>query len=633
MYIDMPPDADIESIVAEADLRVLLLCLFQLTGDDRWLEPPFQPVRDVRLIADEAAGFGSGVQSEIRRAAVALFRDGIPEPVIAAPDDATLLHMMRVCLAEKVDEAYVPMMREQLGFTSAEVEWSAPAKQDIDARHVVVVGAGISGIAIGAQLGRLGFPYTVIEKSAGVGGTWFENRYPGCRVDTPNHAYSFSFGKPHPWSHYFSPQPEIRAYLDRCADDFGVRPNIRFESIVTGATWSESERLWQVDVRQRTGRVERIAAHALVSAIGQLNRPAIPALDGIESFGGPAFHSASWPGAVDLRGKRVAVIGTGASAMQLVPSIASEVERLTVYQRSPQWVRPIGHYHRKVSRGTQWLLDHVPFYAAWFRFTLLWRYGDGLLPFLRVDPSWPHPERSLNRGNDRHRQELVDHIEKSLQSRPELIAKCTPTYPPYGKRMLIDNGWYETLLRDDVELVCEPIQRVELGAIVDGAGTRRPTDVIIYATGFVVTDLTARLGVRGSGGRDLADVWADDNPSAYLGIAVPAFPNLFCMYGPNTNLGHGGSIIFHAECQARYISDALVKMAEAGIAALECRPEAHDRWVREVDEAHSQMIWTHPGMETWYRNRHGRVVSTSPFRLVDYWSKTHDVDLADYDCV
>lgn len=621
--------AAIRSAVADADLRVLLLCLFQITGDERWLEPPHRPRRDVRLVADEHAGLPPAVQDGIRAAAAELLGVGTPNVALPVPDDATLLRMMCVCLGEQVEEAYVPMMRDQLGFEPAQVEWSNPASSSTG-KHVVVVGAGVSGIALGVQLVRLGIPFAILEKNARVGGVWFENRYPGCGVDTPNHAYSFSFGTPEPWSRYFSPQPEIRGYLDRIAAEEGVLPHVRFDTEMTGARWDEASCTWQIDLETKAGP-ERIDAAIVVSAIGQMNLPSIPEIPGAATFDGLAFHSARWPNDLDLAGRNVAVIGTGATAMQLVPTIAAHVGHLQVFQRSAQWARPIAEYHREVSAGTQWLLDHVPFYAAWFRFTLLWRYGDGLLPFLVKDPEWPHPERSLNRGNDRHREELTEHVRTSLAGHPDLVDACLPTYPPYGKRMLIDNGWFDTITRPDVDLVTSPIERITPEGIETADGLRHAADVIVYATGFRVTDLTARLGVVGRGGRRLDEAWADDNPTAYLGITVPGFPNLFCMYGPNTNLGHGGSIMFQAECQARYITDAIVQMVERGIDAIECRPEPHDRWVADVDAAHEQMIWTHPGMHTWYRNRHGRVVSVSPFRLVDYWSMTRHADLGDYD--
>ena len=626
-----PDAAALRAAIGDADLRVLVMCLVHLTGELRWLEAPYRPMRDVRLVADPQAGFAPETQAEIRAAVIALLERGVPAPVIGDPGDARLLRMMSVCLGEQVPPEYLPMMREDMGFVCGDPTWcEAPDASRLAKAQVLVVGAGLSGLALGYKLGKLGVPYTIVERNPEVGGTWYENRYPGCGVDTPNHFYSYSFAPHHAWKYYFSPRDELQAYVERFATESGVRPNIRFGCEVISAAWSESDKRWTATLRTAQG-TSQIRAKVLVAATGHFERPSLARIKGAEKFAGPFFHSARWPDGLDLEGKRVAVIGTGASAMQLVPTIADRVAGIAIYQRSPQWVRPVPEYSLPVKPGTQWLLEHVPFYATWNRFTLFWRYGDGLLRFLRKDPDWPHVARSLNKVNDRHRQEMTDYIESELSARPDLVAACMPGYPPYGKRILIDKGWFKALCMPGVELVTTPIAYFDAGGVVTTDGARREADVVVLATGFVVTDLAARLGITGRGGRTLAAEWADENPSAHLGISVPGFPNFFCMYGPNTNMGHGGSVIFLAECQSRYIAGCLVEMVERGIDAMEPRPEARDAWVRRVDEAHRELVWTHPGMSTYYRNRHGRVVSPSPFRLVDTWAMTHRPDLGDFE--
>ncbi|WP_225712262.1 flavin-containing monooxygenase [Bradyrhizobium semiaridum] len=368
----------------------------------------------------------------------------------------------------------------------------------------------------------------------------------------------------------------------------------------------------------------------MVSAIGQLNDPSPARFAGDEDFKGLKVHSALWSDDIKLDGKHVAVIGTGATAMQLVPSIAGRVASVTVYQRTAQWARPVKGYSDPITEGAQWLLAHVPFYVQWYRFNMFWRYGDGLLPFLRKDPAWPHPERAVNKGNDRHRQELTDFILSELKDRPDLIAKCVPTYPPYGKRILLDNNWFKTLTRPNVELVTDRIDHFAPDGIVAADGKLRQHDVIVISTGFKVTEMAARLNITGRDGRNLKEVWRDDNPTAYLGLTVPDFPNLFVMLGPNSGPAHGGSVIFQSECQSRYISACLVEMIENGIAAIDVHPAAHDRYINQVDAEHEQLIWTHPGMTTYYRNKRGRVFSAMPWRFVDYWRMTHDPDLSHY---
>ena len=621
----------------DADLRVLLMAMFHASGDRKWISEPYLPRRDVRLIADESAGFDPALAQQIRDAAFEMLRGGARRAVVDSLDEALVREMMSVCLGESVDPEYAPLMLEDMGFTDGDARWRAAAAPGTLAEsNVLIVGAGLSGLGLGMKLKRLGIPFTIVERHPEAGGTWFENRYPGAGVDTPNLFYSWSAHQNPNWSRYFSQRDEILAYMQDAVDRFGLRAHIRFRTELTGAAWDGERNRWRVSLTATdesgatAARASVMEARFLVSAIGHISEPNDTRIDAMDAFRGPMFHSARWPDALDLTGKRVAIVGTGATSMQLAPAIVDQVAQLTVYQRTAQWARPTPEYHRSVSEGARWLFEHVPYYARWYRFTLFWRYGDGLLRFLKKDPGWPHPERSLNRINDKHREQMTEHIATVLAGRPDLIERCVPGYPPYGKRILLDNGWFEMLLRDDVELVTEPIERFDEQGAVTRDGARREHDVVVLATGFSITRLSARLDIRGVGGTALAEAWADDDPSAYLGITVPGFPNMFVLYGPNTNLGHGGSAVFHAECQARYITRTLVEMIEGGIDAIDVRRDAHDDWVAKVDAAHAELIWTHPGMSTWYRNRHGRVVSTSPFRLVDYWRMTHDADLRNY---
>lgn len=538
--------------------------------------------------------------------------------------------MMSATLGEKVAPEYAPMIREEMGLVERDAKWTAqPPAEKLQDRHVLIVGAGVCAIALGVALNRLGIPYTIVDKEDEIGGTWYVNRYPGCGVDTPNHSYSYSFGPRNRWTRYFSQQQEILDYLKNIADQFGVREHVRLNTRLTSSRWDETTKRWISTLETPDGPQE-VSSAILVSAIGQLNDPSMAHFKGAENFAGEIFHSARWPEGLDLKGKRVAVIGTGATAMQLVPNIADEVASVTVYQRTAQWSRPVAGYSDRISDGSQWLLAHVPYYAEWYRFNMFWRYGDGLLPFLRKDPNWPYPDRAVNAGNDRHREELTNFILSELEGRPDLIAKCMPTYPPYGKRILLDNNWFRTLRKPNVELVTENIDHITRDGIVSADGKLHPADVIVVSTGFKVSEMAAKLHITGRDGKSLADAWANDNPTAYLGLTVPDFPNLFVMLGPNTGPAHGGSVIFQAECQSRYISACLVQMIERDIAAIDVHAEAKDAYVREVDAEHEQMIWTHPGMSTYYRNKSGRVFSAMPWRFVDYWAMTHDPDLQQY---
>ena len=631
MNIDVSRDKlDLSSAVAEGDIRCLLMVLVHMTGDERWLEPPYKPKRDVRLIPDPDAGLPKDIQDDIRAAVVNLFAHGNPEPVITDPGNELVLKMMRACLGENVTPEYAPLMREEMGFAARDARWTQrPPDETLAQHHVLIVGAGVCAIALAVALGRLGIAYTIVEKNDELGGTWYINRYPGCGVDTPNHSYSYSFGPRNPWTRYFCQREELLDYLKKVATEYDVRKNLRLSTELTSSRWDESKRRWISTLKTKDGE-ESFESTALVSAIGQLNDPSRAHFTGENNFQGQILHSALWSEDIKLDGKRVTVIGTGATAMQLVPSIADRVASVTVYQRTAQWARPVNGYSDPISEGAQWLLAHLPFYVKWYRFNMFWRYGDGLLPFLRKDPAWPYPDRAVNKGNDRHRQELTDFILSELKDRPDLIEKCVPAYPPYGKRILLDNNWFRTLTKPNVELVIDRIDHFSRDGIVTVDGQSRPADIIVIATGFKVTEMAARLNITGRDGRNLKETWANDNPTAYLGLTVPDFPNFFCMLGPNSGPAHGGSVIFQSECQSRYISACLVDMIERGVSAIDVRQDVHDDYVRKVDIEHEAMIWTHPGMTTYYRNKSGRVFSAMPWRFVDYWAMTHDPDLSQY---
>lgn len=622
-----------ESLAAalrQADIRVLLMVLVHRTGDLAWLEPPFAPKRDVRLIPDAGAGLPHEVQERVRAAALEALAGADTSPTISDPGDALIQRMMSVCLGEHVPDEYAPLVREEMGLISRDSEWPVLRRgADLKSRHVLIVGAGVCGLALGIRLERLGIPFTIVEKNAEVGGTWYGNRYPGCGVDTPNHSYSYSFGPRYPWSRYFSPRSEVQDYLEKTATEFHIRRHIRFKTRLLSADWIEAEQHWRSVVKTEAGQ-EIIESDVLVSAIGQLSEPSTPEIAGANEFSGPLFHSAHWPEELGIRGKRLAVIGTGATSMQLVPTVADDVAQVSVFQRTAQWARPIPGYSDRISDGAQWLLKHVPFYAEWFRFNMFWRYGDGLLPFLRRDPAWPHKDRSVNRINDRHRDEMLDFVKQELASRPDLIEKCIPSYPPYAKRILLDNGWYRTLLKPNVDLVTQPIDRITADGVRTADGVIHAADAIVLATGFRVAQMAARLAITGRFGLPLAKAWGDDNPKAHLGLTVPGFPNFFCMLGPNSGPAHGGSVVFQAECQSRYITSCLTQMIAAHVSSIEVRQDVLDSHVAEVDAEHEQLIWTHPGVDTYYRNKHGRVFSVMPWRFVDYWAMTHDANLSDY---
>ncbi|MDL5159070.1 flavin-containing monooxygenase [Actinomycetospora termitidis] len=611
-----------------ANIPCLTMCLVQLTGDLRWLDEPYAPTRARGLDDHDTGGLPDDVQDEIRDAAAAAveaYLAGAPV-AIEAPRGELLLRMLRTSTGEPVGDEFEPMMAETLG--SAEPE-PVPHPVVPDGFDALVIGAGVGGLLAVATLRAMGVPVTAVERNTEVAGTWWENHYPGAGVDTPSHLYSYSF-RPHPWSTAFGRRDEVFDYLRDYADDADLRRSIEFGAEVEAAAWDDDARRWAVTVRRADGSRETRGASVLISAVGQLNRPTVPDLPGLDSFEGPLFHSARWPD-LDLAGRRVAVVGTGASAMQIVPRIAGRAGSVTIFQRSPQWIAPHAGYFDEIGADRQQVLAEVPFYAGWYRTRLAWTFNDKVHPALVVDPDWEHPERSVNAANDGHRRHFTRYLEAELEGRPDLVAKALPHYPPFGKRMLLDNGWFAALRRDDVELVTEAVASVGPSSVRTASGAEHAANVVVMATGFAAHEFLAGVDVRGRSGRRLTEEWGDDDARAHLGMTVPGFPNLFLLSGPNTALGHGGSQITIIELQMRAVARLVAGMLEHGSSAIEVRREVAEAYDAEVDEAHAGMIWTHPGMTNWYRNAAGRVVNTLPWRIVDYRARLEASGLDDHE--
>ncbi|ETR78569.1 monooxygenase [Afipia sp. P52-10] len=616
-----------------ADIVPLMMSLVHLTGDPRWIEEAAPHIKGGwSFLAD----LPEALQQRIRQALVEALQalaSGRAEPVTISDD--LLTRMMHASVGVAVPAEYNAVFREEAGFDPRDyrsVPWRKPVSPERLADfRVLVIGAGFSGIGMAVALEQAGIPYTIIEKNEDVGGTWLENRYPGCGVDTPCHFYSYSFAPNPEWSSFFAKRDEILKYIVDCVERFDVRKSIRFGEEVIDARYDEAACVWRVRTRAGDGTERELAANVLVPCVGALNRPAIPAISGLADFAGPAFHTAQWRSDVELRGRRVAMIGTGASGMQTAPSIAGDVAQLTIFQRSPHWAIRHPLYHARVSDDVKWVIRHVPFYVSWFRFQLFWAASDGFHRTLQIDPSWSQPALSINAENHRMREELIGYITSQIGDRPDLLAKTVPPYPPFGKRMLRDNNWYEMLRRPNVELVTEKIAHIERDAIVAADGRRHPVDAIVLATGFQAARMLGPLEVYGRQGKRLRDWWGDDDPRAYLGITMPDYPNLFLIYGPNTNLAHGGSAIFHSECQIRYAMEGIRELLESGARSIECRRAPFERYNEKVDAALSKMVWSHPAMTNWYKNKHGRVVMNSPWRLVDYRNMTEHLDPSDYE--
>ncbi len=627
------PDEEIAQALLDVSIPTLLLSLVHMSGDPGIIRGRLRPAG---LFLNEVQGYMTDEdRAEARALALEVIRDyrdrGCPEP---EPISADLLHeMMTWLVCEEVPEEYVPLLMEEMELDGRDARRVEPVG-DPEARAVfpvVVIGCGQSGLLAGIRLQEAGIPFTIVEKNAGVGGTWWENSYPGARVDVGNHFYCYSFEPSDHWTEYFARQPELQRYFESVMDKHGIGAHVRWETEVLGATWDDGSATWSVRTRAADGSEEVLTARAVISAVGQLNRPNVPAIDGADTFAGPAFHSARWDHDVDLTGRRVAMIGAGASGFQIAPTIAPTVGHLTVFQRTAQWMFPNPNYHAAVGPGVRWALRHLPFYGRWYRFLIFWPGCDKGLEAARVDPDYPDQQRAVSETNEFTRQMFTDWIVGQVGDDPELVAKVVPDYPATGKRTLQDNGaWLGALTRDNVDLVRTAIDHVEPDAVVTVDGVRHPADVLVYATGFQATRVLAPMAIVGRDGVDLREMWGE-RPAAYLGITVPGFPNFFCMYGPGTNLAHGGSLIFHSECQMRYITQCLDTLIAGGHRTMEPRRERYDDWHERSQREMQGLVWSQPSIEhSFFKNSAGEIHVLSPWRIVDYWAWTRTPDPDDF---
>ena len=453
--------------------------------------------------------------------------------------------------------------------------------------RVAIIGAGFGGLGSAIALRRAGIDDLVIlERADDVGGVWRDNAYPGIQCDVPSHLYCFSFEPKPDWSRSFGVGDEIRQYLEHCADRYGLRGSIRFGTTVADARWDDVAQRWELDTDRGA-----ITADIVVAAIGGLSEPAIPELPGIESFEGTAFHSAGWRHDHDLTGERVAVIGTGASAIQFVPEIQPRVGHLDVYPRTPPWVVP--RLDRPIPVRTQERYRRHPWLQRAARSSIYWGRELLVLGFTKY-PSL------LRRGEDGARKLLEAQVED-----PELRAKLTPSYSLGCKRVLLSNDWYPALTQPNVDVVTDGIAEVRPHSIVTTDGTERPIDTIIYGTGFKATTHPAHEHLHGRDGRSLAECWGDGGMAAYKGTTVAGFPNLFLITGPNTGLGHS-SMVFMMESQFSYLVDAVRTMDGLGIGTIEPRPDVQAAHNEHLQERLARTVWNTGGCASWYLDAEGR---------------------------
>jgi Predicted flavoprotein involved in K+ transport len=617
--LPMEDKPELRRAIEEGEIHTLLMCYVHLSGDEAMLEAFAPHVKSPYAYPPEA--IPGELQADLR---AKLLRVLVTPGAAKGEPSAELMHrMMSAGLAEEVEHEFLPLLYDQIGFRP-----EVPRKQRADRKpaqpgfKVLVIGAGMTGLAAGVKLDEAGYDWEIIEKNEEVGGTWWENRYPGVGVDTPSHFYSFSFALNPEWNNYHPQATDMFAYLKRVADDYGLRRNIRFDTMVEKLVWDEKQSVWNVTVRRKDGSEEVIRANAVINGHGPVNRFKWPNIPGLESFKGRRLHTATWDTSLDLTGKRVAVIGTGASGAQLIPAIADKVSELTVFQRSRHWVMPSPAGEDLVTEGVKYAMRHIPHYLEWYRFRIYWFAADGLYPNVLLDPEWPKDSPSVSAVNEAMRQFAVGHIERTFADRPDLKEKLTPDFPVFSKRIILDRGpYYTTYLKPNVHLEQGGIEKITANGITMTDGREIEVDVLVCATGFDVANMMGNLEIVGEGGKRLRDDWGTEDPRAYFGLMIPGFPNYFHTVGPNSAPNHAAGQNLISERQVNYAIECLDWVNAEGKAALEPTPSAFDAWQHKVEEQMVHMIWSHPRAYSYYNNSKKRNFLSWPWRLIDFWNE------------
>lgn len=600
--------------VEAADLAALRAALYQATGDPELAR--LGPVAEL----DDAD------RSRLAERALYLLEtrlDGLERRV---PSDAELRDLMDLVLGVPTRDEHFEIRRKFLAFTPFPFQFERPegAAPVPDGFEVAIIGAGPAGIAMAVQLGRLGIPYVLYERRDEIGGTWSVHRYPDIRVDTLSITYEFSFDDVYPWSEYFARGEEVRAYLEFIAKKYGVREHVRLGHDLEDARFDDDASIWRLGFRAAGGeRIER-NANVVVSAAGVFSKAKLPDVAGIDEFEGTIVHPTQWTSELDVRGKRVAVIGNGSTGVQLLAPVAEQAAHTSVFQRTPQWISPRPNYGRPVEPEVRWLLDNVPGYWNWSRYTSIIGLMTWHEDFLVPDPEWEAKGGRITQKSEALRDFLIGYIEEQVGDRPDLLEKLIPDYAPMVRRPVVDNGWYRTLTRDDVDLVTADIERLTQSGIETADGKHHELDLIVFATGFEVDQFLWPAEYHGRGGVNLRDRWAPHSPRAHLGMMVPEFPNFFMLYGPNSQPVSGGiSLPSWFQIWAAYIAQCLHTLFEEGHAQVAVREEAFEAYNAELDAAGTELAFvkdTGSVLRNYYVDREGRLVVNTPYETAELYA-------------
>src|SRR3984893_15296190 len=631
-------DETIDDAVKYADSMVLRGLLYQLTGAESIAATqattaairdsgPDSASKDFALVQSKADVWNPSDLAMIQSKAAAFlksYRDqGAPEIPCGPPERPP--RSLSLVAGTDIPASEWEMWLEQLALDAwaRGLVWQdPPPSEDLRKFVVAVIGAGMGGLDAAVQLKHAGIPHFVIEKNDEVGGTWYENQYPGARVDSPSRTYTHIYGVDFEYPNAFCPQSENLRYFKWVADHFDIRKDITFKTEVKSVIWDETAKLWEIKAEGPDGpRVWR--ANAVITSVGFLARPNMPSIEGMETFAGKAFHTARWPANLDLKGKRIAVIGTGATGYQLIPELAKLAGHTFVFQRTPNWCFDTKSYLDPFPAQVNWLDRNFPYIRNFIRLRLSWLAGpETFSPIMRIDPQFEdkHARSALNK---KIREQQLAFIERKLAKRPDLIEKMTPVAPPYSARPIIIDTDYsisDAFLRDDVTLVTDPILKIKPNGIEVQGGGEYSVDIIVYATGFKANDFLWPMEVRGRGGKRVEELWGKDGARAYLGTMLPGFPNFFMLYGPNTNATGGLGIVDVEEMVTGFILGCVAHLAaDDHRSVVEVTMDAYRRYNDELDRVEATQMYTDPRAQNYFKNEHGRSAGNLPFDIRKMW--------------
>jgi 4-hydroxyacetophenone monooxygenase len=607
----------------QADLNALRLALYQATRNPGLAAMEIERI-PVRGGATTMVRLAPRHHDEVKDLALEFLTEHLDEADLTPLSDDEIHRYMELLVGEAVSRQDFEYQRNFLSFEQFPLgaRWNGDRPVIPEGFSVAIVGTGFSGIAAAVQFQRLGIPYTVYERRHEIGGTWSINTYPDARVDTSSFTYQYGFEKNYPWTEYFARQHEVRGYLEHVARKYGVFENIRFDSGVDAAEYDDASSTWHLTLLHPDGAREEVHPNVVVSGSGLFSTPRGLDVPGVDSFQGELLHTTEWEPGHTVPGKRVAIIGNGSTGVQLLARIAEQGEHVYVCQRTPQWISPRENYGVPISPETRWLFDTMPNYWNWYCYSMI-AMGVGTQSLQEQDPEWQAGGGHISERNDLFRASLTDYIKAKIGDRPDLLDRLIPPYAPMARRLIVDNDWYTSLLRDNVDLVTEKIEAITPTGFVTSDGVEREVDVIVMATGFSVTKYLWPTEYVGLGGIKLEDAWdTGDGPMAYMGMTVPDFPNLFILYGPNSQ-PRSGSIPSWIEVWSRYIASSVVLMLETGHRRISVRKDVFDVYNAELDAAARKLVWDEAASrgKNYYVNPSGRQQVNAPWKVEEYYQR------------